>query len=68
MELINHSSVTMGIIIVIDQSCNNERNIWNYSGHLEGLTGGYVYTAARCHLSVINSLYGAWGEMDPSKR
>ena len=35
---------------------------------LEGLTGGYVYTAARCHLSVINSLYGAWGEMDPSKR
>jgi hypothetical protein len=31
MELINHSSVTMGIIIVIDQSCNNGRNIWNYS-------------------------------------
>jgi hypothetical protein len=31
MELINHSSVTMGIIIVIDQSCNNGENIWNYS-------------------------------------
>ena len=31
MYLTHHSSVTMGMIIVIDQSCNNGRNIWNYS-------------------------------------
>ena len=39
----NPSSLIMGIIIVIDQSCNNGRNIWNYfRGPLHVLTHAHL--------------------------
>ena len=42
----SHSSVIIRIIIVIDQSCNNGRNLWNYS------VGTYVSRPSRAGESV----------------